>query len=122
MKHILLIAVCMTFSGLSFGQNSENETIKKVQTLEQLKKDAPSDYKAVLEYASTHGSAIVNLPQGKDSKLNGSITMDKSQLIDPLKMGLTIPTANQYYRIEGTDKMLVVKSLFTLQEEMKNKR
>lgn len=121
MKNFLLVPACLLLAGLSYGQASGNESVSRTQTIEQLAATSPSEYQAVLEYAASNGSVIMDLPKGKESKLNGTISQEKAQMVNPVKMGLTIPSVNEYYRIEGTEKMLMVKSLYILQLEMKNK-
>lgn len=87
--------------------------------MEQIAANSPAEHAKLLKFAETHGSTIMDFPKGKEAKLNGEITMEKANLIDPIKMGLGILSTNQYFRITGTEKMLMVKSVFLLQQEMK---
>lgn len=116
-------SILMLFLGLStmaVAQTGGNQKAPQVQTIEELQTSNPKEYKSLVKYAEKHGSEIMDLPKGKEARLNGEISMEKAQLTDPSKMGLTIPSANEYYRISGTEKMLLVKSVYTLQQEMKS--
>lgn len=119
MKKILLVPAALLMSLLSFGQTTGTEPVNKPQTMEQLAKSDPSAYTAVLNYSREHGSAIMDFPKGKEATVTATITMEKAALVDPAKMGLSIPSANQYFKIEGTNKLLLVKSVYVLQQEMK---
>lgn len=118
-RNVSLFALFLGLSAISYAQTSGEQKTTQSQTIEQLQTSSPKEYKAVLRYAEKNGSTIMDLPKGKEARLNGEISMEKAELVDPAKMGLTIPSANAYYRITGTDKMLLVKSLYTLQQEMK---
>lgn len=121
-RNIPILVLFLGITTITFAQTGENRKISEVQTIEQLQTTNPDSYKEVVAYAKKHGSQIMDLPKGKGAKLNGEISLEKAQLIDPAKMGLTIPSANEYYSITGTDKMLLVKSLYVLQQEMKTNR
>jgi len=115
----LLVSSFFVFSAFSFAQTEIRETVKEPQTMEQIAANSPAEHAKLLKFAETHGSTIMDFPKGKEAKLNGEITMEKANLIDPIKMGLGILSTNQYFRITGTEKMLMVKSVFLLQQEMK---
>ena len=73
----------------------------------------------LLEYALTNGFYITTLPSKESTyikKLN--VTTEIKKYTD---IGLRIENQNQYFNIVGTDKMLVVKSKYVLQNELKNK-
>lgn len=118
-KITLLVSAIFVFSAFSFAQTEIRETAKEVQTMEQIAANSPAEHAKLLKFAETHGSTIMDFPKGKEAKLDGEVTMEQAKLIDPIKMGLSILTANQYFRISGTEKMLMVKSVFILQQEMK---
>jgi hypothetical protein len=119
-RFTLLVSSVFVFSALSFGQTEIRETAKEVQTMEQLATSSPAEHAKLLEFAKNHGSTIMDFPKGKEAKkLDGEVTMEQAALIDPIKMGLSILSTNQYFRISGTEKMLMVKSVFILQQEMK---
>ena len=121
-RNIPILVLFLGMTTMTVAQTGDNRKVSEVQTIEQLQSTNPTEYKEVVAYAEKHGSQIMDLPKGKDARLNGEISMEKAQLIDPLKMGLTVPSANEYYRITGTDKMLLLKSLYVLQQEMKTNR
>ena len=118
-RFTLLVSSFFVFSAFSFAQTEIRETVKEPQTMEQIAANSPAEHAKLLKFAETHGSTIMDFPKGKDAKLNGEVTMEQANLIDPIKMGLGILPTNQYFRITGTDKMLMVKSVFLLQQEMK---
>lgn len=118
-RNVSLFALFLGLSTISYAQTSGEQKTTQPQTIEQLQTTNPKEYNAVVKYAEKNGTTIMDLPKGKESRLNGEISMEKAELVDPAKMGLTIPAANVYYRITGTEKMLLVKSLYTLQQEMK---
>lgn len=73
----------------------------------------------LLEYALTNGFYITTMPSKESAdikKLN--VTTEIKKYTD---IGLRIENQNQYFNIAGTDKMLVVKSKYVLQNELKNK-
>lgn len=73
----------------------------------------------LLEYALTNGFYITTLPSKESTdikKLN--LPSEIKKFTD---IGLRIENQNQYFNIVGTDKMLVVKSRYVLQTELKNK-
>lgn len=118
-RFTLLVSSFFVFSAFSFAQTEIRETVKEPQTMEQIAANSPAEHAKLLKFAETHGSTIMDFPKGKDAKLNGEVTMEQANLIDPIKMGLGILPTNQYFRITDTDKMLMVKSVFLLQQEMK---
>ena len=118
-RFTLLVSSFFVFSAFSFAQTEIRETVKEPQTMEQIAANSPAEHAKLLKFAETHGSTIMDFPKGKDAKLNGEVTMEQANLIDPIKMGLGILPTNQYFRITGTDKMLMVKSVFLLQQEIK---
>ena len=61
-----------------------------------------------------------DVPKGKESGLNGVVEMNTNEPIDFIALGLEIQKTNQYLRITGTDKVLVVKSEWVLTNEMQN--
>lgn len=121
MKKILLVPASVLITLLATGQTTQNEPVKATQTIEQLAVSSPEEYTAIKTYAAQNGTYVTALPKGKDARLDGTVTPEQVASNDPFTMGLTIQSVNQYFRIEGTEQMLVVKSLYTLQQEMKTK-
>jgi hypothetical protein len=78
----------------------------------------------MLEYAKTYGTFITKLVDKGDGlvAIDGDITKELADLIDPLKMNLMILDREQYLKIIGTDTYLVVKSTWALDSEMKMKK
>lgn len=119
-RNLSILTLFLGLSTLAVAQTAEGQKTPQVQTIEQLQANNPKEYNSVLNYAEKNGTVIMDLPKGKEARLTGEISMEKAQLKDPSEMGLKIPSANEYYRISGTEKMLLVKSLYTLQQEMKS--
>ena len=73
-------------------------------------------------YAVDKACYVSDLPKGKEAKLDGAINVDISKPLNFIDLGLDIKSVNQYFKINGTDKMLVVKSEFVLNNELKNNK
>jgi hypothetical protein len=73
-------------------------------------------------YAKQHGSYISDIPQekSKDLTYDGEISLEKAKLVDPSKMGIAIADRNLIYKITNTNQMLIVKSVYVLENELKN--
>lgn len=102
-----MIAILFVATGFfSYSQNTSSTHLSKEIAL----------------YAKTNGSYIASIPLEKKSDISfdGEITQEKANLIDPAKMGISVTNRNLIYKITGTDKMLVVKSVYVLENEFKN--
>ena len=119
MRKIVLLPISLLFSVVVLGQTTATETLNPRKTITELAAESPKEHALVVEFAKTNGSFISVEPSKKGIQFDGTISLEKAQLIDPTRMGLTIPNQDQYYKIEGTDKMLVIYSVFTLQQLMK---
>lgn len=119
MKYYFL-AVAFMCAGVGFSQSSTNQTAsKRTKTVAPI---APKLTPEMEIYASKNGSYIVDISEagGKEIVFDGEISMEKAQLIDPKKMGLSITGSGQVYQIIGTSKLLYVKSTWVLESELKN--
>ena len=119
MRKIVLLPISLLFSVVVLGQTTATETLNPRKTITELATESPKEHALVIEFAKTNGSFISVEPSKKGIQFDGTISLEKAQLIDPNRMGLAIPNQDQYYKIEGTDKMLVIYSVFTLQQLMK---
>ncbi|GEM_PF-2980280 len=116
MRKIVLLPISLLFSVVVLGQTTTTETLNPRKTITELEAESPKEHALVMELAKTKGSFISVIPAKKEIQFDGTISLEKAEMVDPTKMGLTIPNQDQYYKIEGTDKMLVIYSVFTLQQ------
>lgn len=117
MKKIFFSTIIFCSSFAVFSQKYSAD-LEKSYTKTELKKMS-SEELFLLEYALTNGFYITTLPSKESAdikKLN--VTTEIKKYTD---IGLRIENQNQYFNIVGTDKMLVVKSKYVLQNELKNK-
>lgn len=114
----------MSFISLaSFSQEFDNRLLKSYSEseLQTIKSESPELIK-VLNYALDNACYFSQINEGKDYSDLPSISLKStSQLPGIDELGLKIEKQNQYYRIEGTDKLLFVKSEWVIQHELKNK-
>ncbi|TSJ47564.1 hypothetical protein [Fluviicola chungangensis] len=113
MKKIMFSAVVFLGASLSYGQNLNKDATKSATT------QGPVVSKEMQAYAAKKGTYIIAKPQGKDLTPNGEISLEKAKLVDPAAMGIKITDRTQYYGITGTTDLLVVKSTWVLDNEMK---
>ena len=83
--------------------------------------DNPAQYN-VLVYALDHACYVIDKPVEKDLSGFTTIPVDVSKPINFLDLGLEIKDQNQYFLIQGTSKMLVVKSNWVLNHELTTKK
>jgi hypothetical protein len=121
MKQILLFTLFLSLSSMGIAQEFDARLSKRysAKELAELKQNDPAKL-TMLNYALDHACYIGEMPKGKESELNGVIEMNISDPIDFIALGLEIKKTNQYLRIKGTDKILVVKSEWVLTNEMHN--
>lgn len=123
MKKLLIITFSFFALGSAFSQEIDQRLIKKFTTeeLTTMKANEPGKY-AMYVYALDHACYISDLPKGKEAKLTGSMNVDMTNPLNFVEMGLDIKSENQYFRINGTEKMLVVKSEYVLNNELINSK
>ena len=123
MKKLLIITFSFFALGSAFSQEIDQRLIKKFSTeeLTTMKKNDSAKY-VMYVYAVDKACYVSDLPKGKEAKLDGVINADISKPLNFIDLGLDIKSVNQYYKINGTDKMLVVKSEFILNNELKNNK
>lgn len=117
MKKISLLIVALLFGLGVYSQDIDTRLsgAYSEQELKELMKTDQEKY-TLLVYALDHGTEVMALPEGKGAKLNGEINVP-SGMYTFADLGLTISDSNQYYRIAGTNTMLVVKSFWVLKNE-----
>lgn len=89
--------------------------------INQMKIDNPAYYN-MLVYALDNACYVTDLPKGKSDAVTGTVSMDPNKAYTFAELGLEIKRENQYLKIEGTSKMLVVKSEWVLNNELSNKK
>jgi hypothetical protein len=124
MKKQLLILTFFTFvTGFSFAQKADVRLEKKYSPKEitQMIQDNPAQYN-VLVYALDHACYVIDQPVEKDLSGFTTIPVDVTKPLNFLDLGLEIKEQNQYFLIQGTSKMLVVKSNWVLNHELTTKK
>jgi hypothetical protein len=86
--------------------------------LTQMLENNPEEYK-ILTYALDNGMYIGNYSKEKGSALTEIDRPSKNQTY--IDLNFEISDQNQYYKIKGEDKVLVVKSKNVLMNELKIK-
>jgi uncharacterized protein YkuJ len=76
----------------------------------------------VLNYAVDHACYTVMIPEGKDISQFSTINLKSKKDIRFTDYQLQIKDRTQYFKIEGNNELLVVKSINVLRLEMQNKK
>jgi hypothetical protein len=76
----------------------------------------------VLNYAIDHACYSVLIPEGKEVSQFPTISLNSNKDIRFTDYQLKIKDHTQYFKIEGTNELLVVKSINILRLEMQNKK
>lgn len=123
MKIALLIYLCFIIQFNSFSQEYDKrlEKIFSVEELKTMQKENPSKI-TMLNYALDNAVYISDLPSEKKSEFTKSINYDFNKKPNFIELGLKIEEQSQPFRINGTEKILVVKSEYLLNYEIKNLR
>ncbi len=111
----------MIFVGTAFSQEINQRLLPKYSTeaLETMIASNPDQY-AMLVYALDNALYIANYSSAKGGEFE-SIVLDPYELPTFLELNLEIKDQNQYFKIDGVDKLLVVKSKSVLTYEMTKK-
>jgi hypothetical protein len=123
MKKLLIFAFSFFALGSAFSQEIDQRLVKRYTTeeLSLMRKNEPKKYEMYV-YALDHGCYIADLPMGKESELSGTVNVDMTKPLNYIDLGLEIKGSNQYFRIAGTEKMLVLKSEWVLNNELQTKK
>ena len=117
-----LFSLLLFFFSVQFAQAQQfNPSLLKSYSTSELTKieqENPNQIK-VLEYAIANACYYIAKPEGKNSDFPTLNT--KNGLLDFTELGLKITDKTQYFTSKETGKLLVVKSLYVLELEMKNK-
>lgn len=123
MKHLFGLALALTIHSISFAQQIDKRLEKRYSTQEltTMQNENPSHYK-MLVYALDNACYTSEYPKEKASTLTQSIVLDPNKPLNFIELGLEIKKENQYIKIEGTSKILVVKSEWVLNNELSKKQ
>lgn len=94
-----------------------NTSLLKSYTQEELESISQGDLEAI-EYGISNAMYYATIPEGKETNFPEIMNLGSSLNFTEYK--LKISSENQYYRIKNTDKILVVKSMFVLKNELIN--
>jgi hypothetical protein len=110
MKTILITAT-LFFVNMAFGQTYDQrlEPYFAIEDIQKMIREDIQQYKFLLN-ALNKGIFISDIPQEKASSIeyNGELNIDPEEKHTFLSLGLDFTDLYQYYRITGTEKMLVV--------------
>jgi hypothetical protein len=108
---LFLAGLFLSISTISFGQTYDSRlephyTKEQIQTM--IKEDVAT-YKFLINCLNK-AIFIADIPaeKAKDIMFNGEIQIDPNAKHTFLSLGLQITDEYQYYKVEGTNKMLVV--------------
>lgn len=123
MKTTFVLLLSIFISSVTYSQDFDIR-LEKVYTSTQLKtmqKENPAQLR-MLNYALDNALYVIDLPKEKTSEIQKTITFDLKNRATFIELGLTIQKENQYFKINGSDKVLVVKSEWLLLNELNTRR
>ena len=119
-KKIILLFSLFLVSQIGFSQEKEiNPQLLKVYSeneLNQIVQESPEKYD-LLVYAIDHAIYTADFPTEKKDNISKEIEVPLGDYTY-LDLGIKIENLNQFYRIKGTNKILVVKSFYVLNNEI----
>jgi|SRR5574343_121318 len=124
MKHFLFLAVSLFISSYSFSQKVD-ETLSKKYSSEEMKtlKKVDSKKYELINFSLQNACYIIEIPAGKNTSEYQMISVPDMAKLNFQDLGLSIiENQNQYFLIQGTNKMLVVKSAIVLNQELSSKK
>jgi hypothetical protein len=117
MSKIFILLAFLSFCFVSKAQKHNAELLKSYSKSELSNFD--NETLKILEYGITNAVYLTAIPTGKEVNIQEIIISGNSMRFTDL--GLKILNENQYFKVKGTNNMLVVKSLYVLKNELKNK-
>lgn len=122
MKKVLLsILFSLALGGLSaVAQSSSFDERLLVQFSESQINEMTAEELAFNTYCIDHSFEIMPFPTEKgQAVLDGSLNINNLQEINFFDLGLTLKEDQyQYYMINGTDDMIVIKPIFLIKKEL----
>lgn len=123
MNTLIILLFSIVISSVSFSQDFDKR-LEKAYTSSQLKtmkQENPLQFN-MLNYALDNALYLIDMPKEKMSEFQKTITYDLKKKATFLELGLSIQKENQYFKINGTDKVLVVKSEWVLLNELNSRK
>jgi hypothetical protein len=126
MKFLLTSIIFLSFSLNVFSQKIDNRLLGNYSEgyLIDLQNKNIKEYN-LLVYAIDNACYTTSSPNVKSAEITNTILWNMSDDLSFLNLnkefGIQLENFNQYIVLEGTGKMLVVKSKFVLENEMTNK-
>lgn len=121
MKIASLFCLVFISVGCAFAQEVDERLLSKYsqQELETMIATNSNQYD-ILDYALDNALYVANYSDSKGGNFE-TISVNPESLPNFIELNLEIKDRNQYFKIEGEDKLLVVKSTLVLNHEMGKK-
>jgi hypothetical protein len=111
-KLIFLLAILIVAISTTKAQEMDSRLLVKYKKSEvkKMMKENPSEYQFLVT-ALDRGMFICEIPaeKGKDVVFDGTLSIDPAQNHTFLSLGKDIIDRYQYFKIEGTNKMVVIQ-------------
>lgn len=123
MKRLLIFCFPLLTSSLAFSQDYDTRLLKSysAEELTQIQSEQPGDMK-LLAYGLENACYFSEYPKEKENPEIPTIKLSGDKIPCYADLGLKILDQNQYFKIEGTSKLLIVKSKWVLNHELQNKK
>jgi hypothetical protein len=119
MKYILFTSIFLFVFGFKSHSQKYNSELLKSYSKEELQ-NFDSETIKVLEYGLENAVYYAELPSNKGINFNEIVNESNSLRYTDFR--LKIAKENQYFRIKNSNKMMVVKSMFVLKNELSIKK
>lgn len=121
MKIASLLGFIFISLGSVFAQEIDDRLLSKYSQEElQLMIDTDSEQYQLLDYALDNALYVANYDSAKGGNFE-TIMVDSKSLPTFIELNLSITDHNQYFKIDGEEKLLVVKSTWVLNHEMEKR-
>lgn len=121
MKIASFLCFIIISSSSLFAQEIDDRLLYKYSQEElQTMIETDADQYNMLEYALDNAIYVANYNSSKGGNFE-TISVDLNALPTFIELGLEVTDRNQYFKIQGEKKLLVVKSAVVLNYEMKKK-
>jgi hypothetical protein len=120
MKRLFLLSSFLVVFSIANAQNADQRLYKSYSQddIEQLLSNNPEAIQ-LLNYALDHACYLSAVPEGKDFSTLPEIHLSNlTDLPSFAELGLKIEKSNQYFKVTGTQQLLVVKSEWVLNYEL----
>lgn len=122
MKILSSLAFFLFLSSMSWSQENIDKRLLKKYSVEEIKalESSQPDELKILVYALDNAVYFANYSSAKGQQFEEIERPKKNQTF--IDLNLDILNQNQYFKIKGEEKLLVVKSKQVLMHEMKSKK